>query len=127
MRRDRDRVEGLTGERVPPIAVTITGGDTVHGGGRHFRVPKRDLVTALQLALQDGRLKIAAEADHADTLVRELADFRVKITAGGADQYGAWREGAHDDLVLALALSVWWAERVMAIAARQRPAPERKP
>ena len=26
------------------------------------------------------------------------------------DSYGAWREGQHDDLVLAVALAVWFAE-----------------
>ena len=93
-----------------PIPVTITGGDTVNGNRFMYRVPKRDLVFSAQLALQQGRLRIAAESEQAETLARELADFRVRITAGGSDQYGVWREGQHDDLVLALALAVWWAE-----------------
>ena len=39
------------------------------------------------------------------TLVQELLAFRVKIDPLTAhDSYGAWREGAHDDLVLAVAL-----------------------
>ena len=28
------------------------------------------------------------------------------------DIYGAWREGQHDDLVLATALAVWFGERM---------------
>ena len=28
------------------------------------------------------------------------------------DTYGAWREGVHDDLVLATALACWYAERI---------------
>lgn len=27
------------------------------------------------------------------------------------DSYGSWREGAHDDMVLAVAIAAWWAER----------------
>jgi hypothetical protein len=38
-------------------------------------------------------------------------NFRVKIDPLTAhDSYGAWREGQHDDLVLAVALAVWFAE-----------------
>jgi hypothetical protein len=29
----------------------------------------------------------------------------------GHDSYGAWREGTHDDLVLALACALWCGER----------------
>ena len=27
------------------------------------------------------------------------------------DSYGAWREGAHDELVLAVAVACWYGER----------------
>ena len=57
-----------------------------------------------------GRLRIAAALPEADTLVRELLAFQVKITAAAHDTYGAWREGTHDDLVLAVALACWHAE-----------------
>ncbi len=46
----------------------------------------------------------------AETLVRELADYRVKISASGHDSYDA-REGQHDDLILAVALAAWTSER----------------
>lgn len=35
--------------------------------------------------------------------------FQVKITDAGNDTYGAWRDGTHDDLVLAVALACWAA------------------
>jgi hypothetical protein len=44
-------------------------------------------------------------------VVDELLRFEVKITEGGHDTYGAWRKGAHDDLVFALALATWWGDR----------------
>ena len=37
--------------------------------------------------------------------------MEVKISETGKDSYGAWREGAHDDLVLAVALAVWKAKK----------------
>ena len=44
-------------------------------------------------------------------LVRELQQFQVKITQAAHETFGVWREGQHDDLVLAVALACWWAER----------------
>jgi hypothetical protein len=42
----------------------------------------------------------------------ELVKMRVKVTPGGYEQYGAWREGSHDDLVLAVALGHWGMRHV---------------
>jgi phage FluMu gp28-like protein len=94
-------------------AVTITGGDTeTQSGYDRYRVPKRDLVGNLQVLLQCGRLKIARSLDHAETLRAELLNFRVKINVATAhDSYEAWREGDHDDLVLAAALAAWRAQK----------------
>lgn len=90
-----------------PIPILITGGDSVNSGGVFLRVPKRDLVSQLQVYLQSERLKIVEELPEARTLINELLTFKVKVTANAHDTYGAWREGAHDDLVLAAALAVW--------------------
>jgi hypothetical protein len=95
--------------------ITITGGDSVtkaEGGG--LRVPKRDLASAPLVLMQKGHLKIAREMALADTLKRELLNFKVKINiATGHDSYEAWREGDHDDLVLAVAMACWCGERYM--------------
>jgi hypothetical protein len=90
-------------------AVTITGGDKENRDGNDWRVPKRDLVGCVQILLQAGRLKIAPRLREARTLTEEMSAFQVKITDAGNDTYGAWREGQHDDLVLAVALSCWAA------------------
>jgi hypothetical protein len=95
-----------------PIAITITGGNAVTRERGGYRVPKRDLVTTLQVLFQSGRLKVAAELPEARLLVEELLNFRVKINVRTAhDSYEAWREGIHDDLVLAVALACWYAEK----------------
>lgn len=110
----RPVVDLLRRERLPAdlVDVTITGGDAVAQDGKAFRVPKRDLVSTVQVALQSERLKVASGLPDAATLTRELLAFQVKISIETAhDSYGAWREGAHDDLVLATALAVWYGER----------------
>lgn len=93
-----------------PIPVLITGGDSVSTSGVFWRAPKRDLVALLQVLLQSGRLKIAEGLPEARTLINELLAFKVKITVSANDTYGVWREGVHDDLVLAVALAVWWGQ-----------------
>ena len=93
-----------------PTGITITGGTATHAtpdGG--WNVPKRDLITSTQIMLQDGRLRIAGGLEHAATLTKELADYRVKISATGHDSYEA-RSGQHDDLVLAASLVCWWRD-----------------
>jgi hypothetical protein len=94
------------------VPITITGGDSVVRDNKAFRVPKRDLVSTVQVLLQGGRLKIAPALAESALLVQELQNFQVKISDLGHDSYGAWREGTHDDLVLAAALACWHAERV---------------
>jgi hypothetical protein len=59
-------------------------------------------------AAHEGRLKILRELAEAETLVRELQDFRIEFTAAGHLTFNA-RSGKHDDLVLALAIAVWRA------------------
>ncbi len=108
----RPVVDLLYREGLYPVAVTITGGEveTYENG---YRAPKRLLVTSAQVLLQQGRLKFAAELPLVGVLKQELLSFRVKIDAlTGHDSYGAWREGQHDDLVLALCLAAWWAEKL---------------
>jgi hypothetical protein len=96
----------------PVIPVTITGGAEVTKGERGgWNVPKKELVGTLQLLLQTRRLAVAAALPHAATLRAELANFRVKVTAAATEVFGDWRAGAHDDLVLAVALAAWLLER----------------
>ena len=94
-----------------PIAITITGGDSVTGSDYEgYHVPKRDLVGILQVLFQSGRLKVAEALPMAKVFIDELLNFKVKINIQTAhDSYEAWREGVHDDLVLSVALVAWYA------------------
>jgi hypothetical protein len=94
------------------VPVSITGGQAVTvAEDRSLHVPKKELVTCLQVVLQSHRLRIARGLHEAALLVRELQQFQVKITAAANETFGVWRDGQHDDLVLAVALACWWAER----------------
>jgi Terminase RNaseH-like domain len=108
-------VDMLQRERMPRVKLTpimITGGLTENKNGRVWHVPKRNLVGVTQTALQTGRLKVASALPEAATLTEELQNFQMKISLDtGHDSYGAWREGTHDDLVLALACALWCGER----------------
>ena len=101
-------VDLLRDAGVQPVPITITGGGTPsrdpRGGGYH--VPKRDLVDLLAVLLQTSRLAVASSLRFAQALADELLAFEAKITAAGHDTYGA-REGAHDDLVLSVAIAAW--------------------
>ncbi len=92
-------------------AVSITAGDSVTSlGAGMYGVPKRDLITNLQVMLQNGDLRIAKGLKEADALTDEMMNFQVKISASGRDTYGA-RSGTHDDIVLSVAIGAWLAAK----------------
>jgi hypothetical protein len=94
------------------VPITITGGNSVTYGPDGFCVPKKELVAALQLFFQSGRIKIAASLPEAQMLKNEVLNFKVKVNPKtGSEAYEAWREGDHDDIVLALAMACWYAQR----------------
>ena len=115
-------VDLLSAAGLAPVRLIISGGASVNRLDRGgFSVPKTDLVAAVQLLLEGRRLQIAEDLPHAETLARELQNFKYDYTATGHMRFGAggdeliWRgEGAHNDLVLALAVTAWQAERTVA-------------
>jgi hypothetical protein len=95
------------------VSVTITGGSRVTTEGtRKYRVPKRDLISGLEVPFHSGELQVAEGLDLWPTLKKELLNFKRKINLKTAhDSYEHWREGDHDDLVLACTLATWYARR----------------
>jgi len=90
---------------------TLMAGDQMVRDGSSYRIPKRDVISTTQVLLQTGRLKIARSLPHAALLARELVNFRFKVGHNGPEDALDWREGPDDDLVLALAIAAWEAER----------------
>ena len=102
----------LKGKGLRFTPVTITGGDRAHKVKGNWRVPKRDLVAALEVPFHTGALKVAEGLTLWPTLKEELLTFRRKTNLRTAhDSYEHWRETDHDDLVLATALACWQATR----------------
>ena len=91
---------------VRPLTITSGSRARLDESGR-WRVPKKLLVANVRRLLGTGRLKVADGLPEAAALLRELADFRVTITAKVNETFGAGTSGGHDDLVLAVALAVW--------------------
>lgn len=96
-----------------PVRVTLTTGHMVSQHEQdEFTVPKRDVVCAFQLVIESRRFKTPRSSPEASTLVKEALNFEYKLsTKTGDDTYGAWREGTHDDLLLAAAMAIWYGER----------------
>lgn len=104
--------------------VTITGGDRAHKAKGTYRVPKRDLVAALEVPFHTGELKVAEGLTLWPALREELLNFVKKINLKTAhDSYEHWRETDHDDLVLATALACWWVRRKRSVLRAVRKPP----
>ncbi len=107
-------VESIRKAGIGCLGVTIHGGDAVNRTGADFRIPKRDLVASVQVLLEQRRLRIAAGLPLAPVITAEFENFQAKkAVLTGHDSYGAgadWREGNHDDLVLAVAMAAWFGE-----------------
>jgi hypothetical protein len=73
-------------------------------------VPRKELVGVLQVLLQNHRLRIRRSLPDADLPVGELVRFKAKIMAVRDNTLESWREGPHDDLVLAVGLAAWQGE-----------------
>lgn len=105
---------GLTARVVP---ITITGGSQVNAddadGLGGWRVPKRELVSVVQVLMGTGRLVVDKRLPLASVLIKELENFKDKMNLDTGNQsFEAWRESDHDDCVLAVAMALWVGERV---------------
>ena len=90
--------------------ITITAGQHPAASGG-LVVPRQELVGTLQVLLQTRRLQVARTLPEATILVRELEAFRLKPLPVGGSNPEAWREGEHDDLVLAVGIAAWMGEQ----------------
>jgi len=94
---------------LPHVGVTITGGEGERCApdGNGFRVSKLALVSRLQAEFHSKSLRIPKNLKEAPALVTELQNFRASFSEAGNLAFGA-RSGQHDDIVLSLALALWY-------------------
>jgi hypothetical protein len=85
--------------------VIITGGESASTSGAATRLPKRVLVSTLQVLLQSERLRLGP-SPFRESLLQELMNYRLTPTEASEDTYRG-RDGAQSDLVLAVALACW--------------------
>lgn len=89
--------------------ITIGSGVIPAQSGLDWSVPKADLIGVLEVALSSRRAHFQPGLSLAKDLDKELRAFSYEMSATGRPKYEG--RGAHDDLVLALALAVWGAEK----------------
>lgn len=89
-----------------------------------WNVPKKDLVGALQVLFQSGRLKIAEGIPDAQLIIDELVNFKDDNIKAGVDDSidESWRENPNDDYVLAIAVALWDAEQFPSYQITTKPA-----
>jgi hypothetical protein len=92
------------------IPVQTTSGTSEGSDGGFYRVPKRDLVTGLQVLFDRWPLHISSASPSAAALLQELVEFKAKPSSNGTLRF----EGRKDDLTMALALAWWWMRKRVA-------------
>lgn len=97
--------QALRSEPCQIVAVTFTHGDRYVREGTIARLGKAFLVSRLQALLQTARIELPSTAE-AKALAEELQVYEIRIDQDANDKYGAFKVGAHDDLVTALGLAV---------------------
>jgi hypothetical protein len=95
--------EGRIQGRVIPVY--FTHGDRRNQDTEKVSLGKAYLVSRLQALLQSRRVHLP-DSGEARALAEELQDYEIRVTEDANDRYGAFRVGAHDDLVTALGLAV---------------------
>jgi hypothetical protein len=94
------------------IPVLITGGSGAtrdDDGTRHLA--KTEMVGVLQMALQKETLIISSGLELAPSLQEELQNFKMRAAVRKPEDGEVWRENDFDDLVFAVGIAVWWAEK----------------
>ena len=123
----RQEIRSLPRSKSPKIRflpVTATGGSHTRIGAGSINVPKKDLVSAAVVAMQQGILRIG-DVENAGLLKAELQEYRSKLTKRGYETFeGA---GRNDDLVYALALACWSWSHTRQIQPEGRQERRRRP
>ena len=110
-RLGKPRAEPYRGKIVPVIfaASNVVLRGKTEARGRHYVVPKVDIVSSTMIAQQQKLLSLPS-GPLVESLLREMADFRIRYTASANVTMGN-APGKHDDLLIALCLACWYALR----------------
>ncbi len=89
------------------IGLLITAGEKANG----WNIPKRVLITGLQISFQKKELRLKRGLSFGKTLVEELLNYRVTVTSHKNEVFSPWREREHDDLILSLAIGLYCCKK----------------
>lgn len=98
-----------------PIGVTFTSGKSVTQSIYGYNVPKRDLVVNLQVLYQMERVRIAEELELALEYKEQLRHFTSEVDrVTKHESFDSDSGQVHDDLPMASAIVLWYAEQILA-------------
>ena len=109
-------LEGIRKRRVRAKGINITGGNeaTERPDGSGWNVPRTTLITRFVDLVQRNRLTGDAALPNWELLKEEMRTLKYKQdTETGAVKYETAGEREHDDLVMAVAIPLWYAEKVV--------------
>ena len=69
---------------------------------------------------RSSRYRFAKKLAETKVLIEELEDFQVSFSDTGAARFGA-RVGRHDDIVMSVAVAMWWVFQEQRSETRVRP------
>ena len=96
-----------------PATISITNGEQIAEKSTGYNVPKQDIVAVIEVLLETKRFTYTNKLRIASRFEEQMREYRVKITRNGRASFEALTEDIHDDLVIAVALPLWYAERTM--------------
>lgn len=76
---------------------------------KEMHVPKEDLVHAGMIIMQQGRMRMAANLQHAEDFKLQLTRFKGSVNEKtGRRSYNNETDEIHDDLVVTYLMASWW-------------------
>jgi hypothetical protein len=107
----RPIVDLLRGDGIKLIALNITGGNAANWKhSKEVSVPKKELISSIQVIFMEHRIKIASGIQLLDDLKKEFLNFKATINQKAVASFNA-ASSYHDDIVLSISLATWYGEQ----------------
>jgi hypothetical protein len=92
---------------VPLIGLTIIS----RGASKDTKVKKQDLITNLSNFMLQGKIRVPEALPHRELLLKEFQDYRSELSSDGSIKRYKTVNGGSDDLLDALAITVYAASK----------------
>ena len=109
--RYSDMAEPLCAPLTPvrELVVSIPAPGCDHRKHEDPALAKQVLISGMLMMLEKKELALSMRVPSARVLDKELAGMEARVSRSGHLSFGTWREGEHDDVVMATALACWRA------------------